>query len=100
MKARGNSPRRSPAPGVVRDGEVYRLAELQRRLGWHEHALRQAKVAGLRIVRFGREGFVLGSDVLAFFRRLGDGASEKGPDGQTQEPSQDKAPAGVPRTES
>ena len=62
--------RRQPAPGVIRGDEVYRLQELQRRLGWGEHALRQAKLAGLRIVRFGREGFVLGNDALAFFEGL------------------------------
>ena len=65
------APSRPPAVGVIRDGEVYRLQELQRRLGWGEHALRQAKVAGLRLVSFGRERYCLGSDALAFFDRLG-----------------------------
>ena len=47
------APSRPPAVGVIRDGEVYRLQELQRRLGWGEHALRQAKVAGLRLFPLG-----------------------------------------------
>ena len=62
----------APAPGVIRDGEVYRLRELCRRLGWHEHSLRQARAAGLPMIVFGREKFILGSDVLDFFRRLAD----------------------------
>jgi hypothetical protein len=61
-----------PAPGVVNQFEVYRLKELARRLGWHEHALRQARAAGLPMIVFGREKFILGSDVLDFFRRLAD----------------------------
>lgn len=60
------------APAVVRAGEVYSLAELRRRLGWHEHAVRQARVNGLRLVVFGRAKYALGEDVLAFFRRLAD----------------------------
>lgn len=69
------------AVGVIRAGELYRLRELQRRLGWGEHALRQAKVAGLRIVRFGREGFVLGSDALDWFRKLADAQTGQGGNG-------------------
>lgn len=63
-----NRPRRAPA--VVRSGEVYSLAELRRRLGWAEHSVRKARVAGLRLVVFGRQKFALGSDVLKFFERL------------------------------
>ena len=68
MKSRKPSPRRAPA--VIRDGEVYSLAELRRRLRWQDHAVRQARIAGLRLVSFGRAKFVLGSDVLRFFERL------------------------------
>ena len=64
----GPPPRNSPA--VIRAGEVYSLAELRRRLGWQEHAVRQARAAGLRLIPFGREKFVLGTDVLTFFRGL------------------------------
>ena len=58
------------APAVIRAGEVYSLAELRRRLGWGLHYVRQARVAGLRLVTFGREKYCLGEDVLAFFRKL------------------------------
>ena len=70
------APRRSPA--VVRAGEVYSLAELRRRLQWKEHAVRMARVAGLRLVTFGRAKYVLGSDVLKFFERLADQQAGKG----------------------
>jgi hypothetical protein len=58
------------SPAVVRAGEVYSLAELRRRLGWQEHAVRMARAAGLRLVTFGRAKYCLGEDVLAFFKRL------------------------------
>jgi hypothetical protein len=58
------------APGVVRADELYRLRELCHRLNWKEHAIRQARAAGLRMIVFGREKFVLGRDVLDFFCRL------------------------------
>ena len=70
------APRRSPA--VVRAGEVYSLAELRRRLQWKEHAVRMARVAGLRLITFGRAKYVLGSDVLKFFERLANHQAGKG----------------------
>lgn len=62
-------PRARPG-GSIRGDELLRLAELKRRLGWGEHAVRQARKAGLRLIAFGREKYALGSDVLAFFGRL------------------------------
>jgi hypothetical protein len=56
--------------GSVQAGEVLTLAELKRRLGWGEHAIRQARRAGLRLIPFGREKYALGMDVLAFFQGL------------------------------
>lgn len=67
-------PRRRPG-GSIDGNELLRLAELKRRLGWGEHAVRQARAAGLRLIAFGREKYALGSDVLDFFRRL---AEEQG----------------------
>jgi len=64
-----------PGPsGSIQAGEVLTLAELKRRLGWGEHAIRQARRAGLRLIPFGREKFALGSDVLEFFTRLAEQA--------------------------
>jgi len=57
--------------GSIRSDEILSLAELRRRLGWGEHAIRQARRQGLRLIGFGREKFALGRDVLAFFERLG-----------------------------
>jgi hypothetical protein len=56
--------------GSIQAGEVMTLAELKRRLGLGEHAIRQARRAGLRLIAFGRGKFVLGADVLAFFEAL------------------------------
>jgi hypothetical protein len=66
----GHKPKRPPA--VISANAVYSWQELQRRLRWGEHSARQARVAGLRLVTFGREKYALGSDVLDFFKRLGD----------------------------
>jgi len=57
-------------PCVVRDGELYSLQELRLRLQWQEHAMRQARVAGLKTILFGSKKYCLGSDVLEFFERL------------------------------
>ena len=57
------------AESVVNAHEVYRQREVMRRLGWKDHAWRQARRAGLRSIRFGREQYVLGSDVLEWFAR-------------------------------
>jgi hypothetical protein len=64
--------------GSVRADEVLSLRELQRRFGWREHALRQARMAGLRMIPFGREKYVLGADLLAFFATL----AEQQPNGR------------------
>jgi hypothetical protein len=69
MKPRPPKPvKRSPA--VISANAVYSWSELCRRFGWEEHAARQARVNGLRLVRFGRGKYALGSDVLKFFKRL------------------------------
>ena len=52
--------------GAIADNELYTLAEIQERLKLGQHALRQARRAGLPVRRIGRRGYVLGSDVLAF----------------------------------
>ena len=81
MSTNGRSSLRHRPPAVIRSGEVYSLAELRHRLCWKEHAVRQARMAGLRLIRFGREKFCLGEDVLAFFRRLGDQQEQQANDG-------------------
>ncbi len=58
--------------GPIRADEVYPLRDACRRLGWRAHALRQAKLKGFRTILFGRERYVLGRDVLAFFEKLAD----------------------------
>ena len=58
------------SPAVISAHAVYSWAELRRRFGWEEHAGRQARLNGLRLVSFGRGKYVLGADVLKFFERL------------------------------
>ncbi len=71
MKPHPHKPAKRP-PAFISANAVYSWQELCRRLRWKEHAARQARLKGLRLVLFGREKFCLGEDVLAFFRRLAD----------------------------
>ena len=57
---------RPEAPGLVSADTLYTLAEIQERLKLGQHAMRQARRAGLRVRRIGRRAFVLGRDVMAF----------------------------------
>jgi hypothetical protein len=51
-------------PGHVNADALYTLAEIQQRLKLGQHAMRQARRAGLRVRRVGRRAFVLGKDVM------------------------------------
>ena len=75
MKSGPHKPvKRSPA--VVSANAVYSWSELCRRFGWEEHAARQARIQGLRLVRFGRGKYALGEDVLSFFKRLAESQTD------------------------
>jgi len=60
----------SDARGSIRADEAVSLVELRRRFGWGEHSIRQARRQGLEFLTFGSQKYVLGADVLAFFRGL------------------------------
>ncbi len=56
--------------GSINAGEVMTLREAARRLEIGAVGMRQAQRAGLKCVPFGRQKFVLGTDVLKFFEQL------------------------------
>jgi len=60
------------ATGTIRADELVSLSEFRRRFHLGEHFIRQFRKNGLRLVRFGREDFLLGRDVIGFFERLGE----------------------------
>ena len=68
----------APARGSIRADEVLLFSEAARRLGLCDKSRRSAIRSGLRVVRFGKWQYVLGSDVLRFFQRL---AQQAGGDG-------------------
>lgn len=74
---RQHEPRPLGPTGSVQTREVLTLAELKRRLGWQEHAIRKARRAGARPISFGRQTFCLGSDLLRFFSKLGESQYER-----------------------
>jgi len=55
--------------GSIRADEVLPLREAARRLGWARKTVAHAQRDGLRTVAFGRMKYVLGEDVIAFFRQ-------------------------------
>lgn len=75
-----NVPRPEPnhSPPSVHAGELLTVEELCRRLRWRKHSLRQAKRLGLRVVKFGSRNYIIGADVLDFFRRLSDQQAGEG----------------------
>ena len=55
-------------PGIVAPGHLYLSAELRKRLHLGDWAWRKMRRGGLQTVRVGRQAFVLGDDVIAFFQ--------------------------------
>ena len=66
--------------GSVSASEVMTLREFGRRLGLAKRACCDAQRQGLRTILFGRCKFVLGDDVVAWFRRLAEEQGGKGPE--------------------
>lgn len=68
--------------GSVSFTEVMTLREFGRRLGLAQQACSDAQHRGLRTILFGRTKFVLGQDVIAWFRRLTEEQESKGRDAE------------------
>lgn len=69
-KASASPPAASTVPASVQASEVMAVEELARRLRWRRHSIRQARRLGLPTVRFGVRDYVIGGDVVAWFRDL------------------------------
>ena len=52
--------------GHIAQDELYSPAEIKRRLGLGAHALRTARRQGLRVLRIGRNDFILGKDLIEY----------------------------------
>ena len=61
----------SESGGVIVADAIYTLPEFQRRTGLGESAMRNARDAGLKVLRLSRRGFVKGSDAIEFIGRVG-----------------------------
>ena len=57
---------RPAVPGHITGDALYTLDEIRHRLKLCDHAMRQARRAGLKVRRIGRRGYVLGSDIIQF----------------------------------
>lgn len=69
-KAASPRPQQNTVPAVVEAGSLYTLQEVARRCRWKQHSVRQARRLGLPTIRFGSRDYVLGSDVLSWFKQL------------------------------
>lgn len=73
--------RRKPSvdpPGAIDSGVLYTLEEAARRLRWARRACARAQREGLQTIGFGRRKYVLGGEILRFFKQL----QEAGDDGR------------------
>ncbi len=57
-------------PGVVEPGRLYLCSEVRSRLRLGDHAFRSMRRAGLRVIYSGNQAYLLGDDVIAYFRNL------------------------------
>jgi len=55
-------------PGAIAADQLYTLEEAAHRLRWGRRTVVKAQRDGLPTVMYGRHKYVLGSDVLDFFR--------------------------------
>lgn len=53
---------------AIRSGELYRSAQAKNRLGLGDWAWRRIRRDGLPVIYFGGKAFVLGDDIIEFFR--------------------------------
>ncbi len=64
------------ALGPIHRDSVYPLQVFGQYMGQGHKGIATAKRQGLRVIKLGRMGYVLGSDALAFFEKLADQAGE------------------------
>ena len=69
-------PRPTTPAGSIRSDELLPLSEVRRRLGIGYKTAAKAQRDGLRTIPYGRQKFVLGADILAFFRDLAERQGE------------------------
>lgn len=60
-------------PQVVRADEVYTVREFRRRAWLTDYSYREARRAGLVVIRFGRKCYVRGADWIDFLDRIAKG---------------------------
>jgi len=63
--------RKEPTPiGPIHADEILPLRAARERLGVGEKGLAQMRRAGLKVRRFGRQGYIVGADAIQFFKSL------------------------------
>ena len=98
MKRSQEKPGCRPEHGTVHADEVLPLAVLKQRLGWGNKTAAYAQRDGLRTIRYGQQKFVLGRDLIQFFRTVAarkDQPSEQ--PGETKPLPQSRTAPNIPR---
>ena len=72
-KSRTTEQQPSTVDGAIDPAALYRLDELQRRVGWRDAAFRAAVRAGLTIHRSGKRVFIVGADLISFITTAKEG---------------------------
>ena len=70
---RPDQPARLRVPGEVHPAALYRIDELQARMGWTDSSFRSARRRGLIVRRDGKRAYVLGEDVIAYIKSKEEG---------------------------
>jgi hypothetical protein len=73
MDAKKKRPRRRLNSILV--DAIYPIAEVKRRLGWTDSALRGAKNRGLKVHYSGKRGYLLGRELLRFIEADSNGSN-------------------------
>jgi len=68
--APSRTPQTPAPPGPIRGDELYLAADFRRRVRWGRKAWTRARKAGLPVLTFGREQYVIGNLALAWFAEL------------------------------
>ena len=63
------------SPGVIESGRLYLVPEARHRLQLGEKGWKELLLAGLKVIRHGRNAYVLGDDVLRVFREMQEASS-------------------------
>lgn len=61
-----------PSYQAIQPGELLPLPVVKQRLRWGDETISKAQREGLKVLRYGKWGYVVGADLIEFLSRLAD----------------------------